>query len=398
MIFLTPWFWGFFALVLPVHFIVQRRKARLFWILLTSVVFQAYFAGLRGLPPIIALELITYFAALRFSNGGSRRWLHAAIAANVGALVFFKYLDFLSGYLFSLIGMRPHGSSILVSLRLPIPLGISFFVFEFVHYLVEVDRGMKPARSWLRFWAFASFFPSLVSGPIKRFPDFDRQLDDLPRPDSSDALAGAQRMVVGAFKKIVLAEPCHAFAVWFVANPGRFPLSTLLVALSLQIYFDFAGYSDIAIGVSRSMGLIVPENFENPYGGRNISEFWRRWHMSLSTWIRDYIYIPLGGNRVPLWRKILNGAIAMFLCGLWHGAALHFGLWGLWHALLLSVHGGVVRLRERLSIRSDALVARAASIGYHAFTVAAVAGGWLLFFFDLPTISQILAKTPRLLW
>jgi alginate O-acetyltransferase complex protein AlgI len=173
-------------------------------------------------------------------------------------------------------------------------------------------------------------------------------------------------------------------------------LIALLISLSLQIYFDFSGYSDMAIGVSQTLGYSVPENFDNPYFAKDIGDFWRRWHMSLSSWIRDYLYIPLGGNKVSIARRIANGGIAMFICGLWHGAALNFGIWGLWHGFLLGLNVAVqqILLRRWPAIGQNPLW----KLSYRGFTLAAVAAGWLIFFYDVPTALKLIRDSRGVFW
>jgi alginate O-acetyltransferase complex protein AlgI len=382
MIFLTPWFWSFFLIFSVVYWSIKSHtRAQCFWILAASLFFQFHFARWHGMLPIIALVLLTYAAGRWYHNKPDRRILTGAITLNVLALIYYKYANFLG---FSFI----RGWS---AIHVVAPIGISFFVFEFIHYLVEIGHGMAPAENLTHFWVFASFFPSMVAGPIKRFPDFDSQLNK-PTSFSMEAIViGLSRILLGCFKKVVLAEPCHAYAVHFESNPGHHPLILLLLALSLQIYFDFAGYSDMAIGIGHCLGFRLPENFQNPYFAISMNDFWRRWHMSLSTWIRDYIYIPLGGSRVSRTRKIINGATAMFLCGLWHGPALHFGLWGLWHGLWLGLlpSSSVVKDSEmsahgpwsRLFYWQDWLS--------RLTTLGVVAVGWLIFFYDIPTLIKL---------
>jgi alginate O-acetyltransferase complex protein AlgI len=221
------------------------------------------------------------------------------------------------------------------------PLGVSFFAFEFVHYLYEIRRGAAPLRNPLRFLLFAIFYPSLVAGPIKRFREFDPALSaGAERVTAADLLEGLQRIALGFFKKVVIADNLTSAIDHFSPRMSELPLGgrwLFLAALALRIVADFSGYSDIAIGAARLLGIRLPENFNWPYAARNLQDFWQRWHISLSSWIRDYVYIPLGGNRVTPWRRATNVLLAFALCGLWHGPAWNFALWGIYHGAGLAI-------------------------------------------------------------
>jgi alginate O-acetyltransferase complex protein AlgI len=311
----------------------------------------------------------------------------------VGALAFYKYSTFLvadvgAGVLGAL------GSALEADARgwrSPIPpLAISFFTFEFVHYLYEIRRhGRAPIRNPAHFAVFALFFPTLASGPIKRFPDFAPQLDALARPRATDAWAGARRIVLGLFKKVCIAdllvEPITALEqVPSATGPG---LALLAVLQGFRIYYDFAGYTDIALGLSGMLNLRVPENFDRPYLSTSIQDFWRRWHMSLSTWIRDYVYIPLGGNRG---RRALHLVTAMALCGLWHGAAWNFVAWGAYHGAGLA---GEAALRSRWPAAFEA--GRVRSLARWAVCYSFVTYGWLLFFYPLADVIRMTGEALR---
>lgn len=223
--------------------------------------------------------------------------------------------------------------------QLLVPLGLSFFVFEFVHYLVDFYRGKAEKVSITEFGLFAMFFPTLVAGPIKRFQNFIDQLRHI-RFSWEHFHIGTRRIVVGLAKKTIIADPMNffldpLFKPYSASDPE---LYLAVLAYAVKIYADFSGYSDIAIGAARLFGYQIPENFMYPYFSRNIAEFWNCWHISLSNWIRDYIYIPLGGNRGTLWFAIRNSLIAMGLSGLWHGASWNFVVWGLWHGMGLAIY------------------------------------------------------------
>jgi alginate O-acetyltransferase complex protein AlgI len=396
MIFNTSWFLVFFPIVYAVFWILPGARLRFFFLLLASAVFHWHYAGPAGVAPIIVIALCTFgfgLALARLPEGSPKRrvLLAAGVAVPVAALVYYKYRVLLLGTV-GLGGpaqVRPGLGAAGVAL----PLAISFFTFEFVHYLTDVAKGSAPIRSPFRFGFFSIFFPSIVSGPIKRYQPFLAQAEPgIRRPRAGLVLRGAAQVLVGFFKKLVVADNAALAIELLDARPahGRGSVVLLMVLLSVRILFDFSGYSDIAIGLARMLGLELPANFRYPYVARNIAEFWQRWHISLSRWIRDYIYIPLGGGRRGLLAKTANLSIAMFLCGLWHGAAWHFGLWGLYHGLGLAVHS----LWERSAIGARLSSAAGARWLGIALTDAFVAFGWLLFFYPVDRVAVL----TRALW
>ena len=391
MLFLELWFWMFAAVAVGVFWLCPTRL-RVLWLVAASLVFQWHFAGPAGMAPVLAAALLTYLAGGILHGRHGRRVFIAVCTVLVGALAFYKYSALLL-----------HGGAMAAAaLGAPLPgwastwpgvaapLGISFFTFEFVHYLFEVRvTGRQPVRNPLHFALFAIFFPSLAAGPIKRYPDFIPQLETLSRPDWSQLSLGLRRMVRGLFKKVCIAD----LLVVFVVPLERLPVhnartvGALAVLQGFRIYYDFAGYSDVAIGLAQLLDLRIPENFDRPYFATTLQEFWRRWHMSLTSWIRDYIYIPLGGNRR---HRLFNLIMAMLLCGLWHGAAWRFAAWGMWHGTGLAVEAGVRR-------RWPALFAARGPqrlLGW-ALCYAFVTYGWLLFFYPL---DRVAAMTREALW
>jgi len=385
MLFLEGWFWAFAAVAVPVYLLCPNAL-KLYWLLLACVVFHFHFAGPAGMTPIIILAILTYGAALVSWRLG--RWSAAGlvIVLIVGSLTFYKYGQFLRDntlMLSAAIGVRTPW--VINAFKAPAaPLGISFFAFEFIHYLYEVRVHGRPAiRNPFHFAVFAIFFPTLAAGPIKRFPDFVPQLVDLRNPSTAQWWAGIRRIIRGLFKKVVISELCVEYIGIFEKIPHR--SAPVVIALAVlqgwRIYFDFAGYSDMAIGLAQTLNFSVPENFNRPYWSTSLQEFWRRWHMSLSSWIRDYIYIPLGGNRV---RRGVNLLIAMILCGLWHGAAWNFAAWGVYHGLGLAVESGVRRWSPGLF--TDSWLQRV--VGW-AICYPFVTYGWLLFFYPLETVAKM---------
>jgi alginate O-acetyltransferase complex protein AlgI len=306
----------------------------------------------------------------------------------VTGLIFYKYRVLLFSPLVPLASGPAKDWLTAHVVQVAMPLAISFFTFEFVHYLTDVYLGKGEAvRNPFKFAIFCIFFPSIVSGPIKRFQPFLAQLEEgLPRPPGGKALVGLAQVLLGFFKKLVIADNAtmviHLLEKRTDLTFG--PVCLLMALLSVRILFDFSGYSDIAIGLGKMIGLDLPVNFNFPYISESITEFWRRWHMSLSSWIRDYIYIPLGGNRVGLARKFLNLMVTMFVCGLWHGASWHFGLWGMYHGAGLALHS---RWEKSDPGQKWAVLPFSRWINI-AVTNVFVAYGWLLFFYPMDQVAK----------
>lgn len=340
MIFTTYWFLVFAVACVSIYWVIPISRYRLWFLAAACLVFHAHFAGPAGMIPIIVLMVITYLAGLS-------RKKSACIAAMILCaltLGFYKYASFLVGSLlatFNLAQATDAENAINHFLPSLPPLGISFFTFEFVHYLFEIKRGGEPIRNPLKFLLFSIFFPSLVAGPIKRYTQFLPSLvQGSQRLLASNVAQGLQRIAVGYAKKLCIADN-----LTFVIDQYQSSYSSLgigyrwafMIALAARILADFSGYTDIAVGFARLLGVRLPENFDWPYLARNLQDFWQRWHISLTSWIRDYIYIPLGGNRLGLVRRTLNGILAFAICGLWHGAAWHFIFWGLFHGFGLGL-------------------------------------------------------------
>ena len=294
-----------------------------------------------------------------------KRVLAGAVAVNLAVLGFFKYYGFLVRTLNGALGLR------LPDYNLPLPIGISFYTFQALSYVVDVYRGRtRPQDRLVDFAAYITMFPQLVAGPIVKYADIEAQLHK-----RSASLAqvgqGLERVILGLSKKVLLANNLGLLADAMRAAPQLSVLSAWLgaAAYTLQIYFDFSGYSDMAIGMGRMLGFSFAENFDYPYRARSVTEFWRRWHISLSGWFRDYVYIPLGGNRVGVGRHILNLLAVWLLTGLWHGASWNFVVWGLYYALLL--------IAEKY-ITGKALGRLPAGLA-RAVTLALVTVGWVIF-------------------
>ena len=262
-------------------------------------------------------------------------YLWANIVLNLLILGLFKYYDFFAqSFANAFLG----GNADRILLHLVLPVGISFYTFQALSYSIDVYRGnMKPTRDIVAFFAYVSFFPQLVAGPIERATSLLPQFEQSRRFDYATAVDGLRQMLWGFFKKMVVADSCAIYVDIIFDHPDWFNGSSLLLAallFTIQIYGDFSGYSDIAIGCAKLFGIRLRCNFNVPYFSRDIAEFWRRWHISLTTWFRDYIYIPMGGSRVSKWRVLLNTLVIFLVSGLWHGANWTFVAWGAYHALL----------------------------------------------------------------
>jgi len=372
MLFASPSFLFFFLpACLALYFAMPSMRAKNLLLLAASLVFYGW-----GEPVFVllmaAMTGFNYLAA-RAIDGREGSARKAALAAgagvNLAVLAVFKYADFAIGTLDATLG--PLGVS-LPRPHIPLPLGVSFFTFHALSYLIDVFRRRFAANRNLEQVAlYIAFFPQLIAGPIVRYKTIARRLV-FRRHSLGRASAGLRMFIIGLGQKLLLADQLAplADAVFDHAHaPGLASAWVGVVAYALQIYFDFAGYSNMAIGLGVVFGFSLPRNFNLPYASRSITEFWRRWHISLSSWFRDYLYIPLGGNRGGRWRTWRNLVVVFLLCGLWHGASWTFVLWGAWHGLFLVVErAGLGRGLARLP----------APLAW-AYAMAAVLGGWVLF-------------------
>jgi alginate O-acetyltransferase complex protein AlgI len=342
MLFYTPEFLIFSLVLLATLAVFHRDTPRKIILLLFS-----YFFYMWWNPAFIFLILfatgVNYFVGLglaRTEDDSKRKILLASgLIASLGLLAYFKYAGFLSENLLYL--MREMGGDIhWTSLEVTLPVGISFYTFQTLSYTIDVYRKQIPeTRSALDFALFVAFFPQLVAGPIVRAADF---LPQLMRPIRVGLdQAGFFLILRGLAKKILIADNIASLADHIFETPEAFPSFIIwigAVCFAIQIYCDFSGYSDIAIGISRGLGFHLPDNFDHPYVAQNPSDFWRRWHISLSSWLRDYLYISMGGNRSGNARTYFNLMMTMLLGGLWHGASWNFVLWGFIHGFILVVH------------------------------------------------------------
>ena len=345
MLFSSPTFIFFFLpLVLAVYYLIKPFSGKNCWLLVASLLFYGWLAPIQ-LPILLASCLTNWLIGFAIGGGTpniKKISLFVGVCLNISYLVFFKYWNFLLDNLEPGI-LKSWASTIPASTFLP--LGISFFSFHAISYLIDLYRkNNKPMMNPVNFFLYIAFFPQLVAGPIVRFKDIAEQFSNRQETLRRFSL-GCERFIFGLGKKIliadVLAEPAdHIFRLPI----SQFSTSHAWLALgcySLQIYFDFSGYSDMAIGLSRMFGFEISENFYYPYNAKSLREFWHRWHISLSTWFRDYLYIPLGGGRVALAQRFFNQIMVFGLCGIWHGASWTFLAWGMMHGFFLLFEKGL---------------------------------------------------------
>ncbi|MCX7039327.1 MAG: MBOAT family protein [Spirochaetes bacterium] len=369
---------AFLFLFLPLFLVISHalpHRLRSPWLLAASAVFYAWWR-LDFLALVAAMSAVVWLlgrsiAAQREARRRrARAILGAGVALSLGVLAYFKYAGFgleSLNALLSLFGVDP-----VPVLRIALPVGISFSTFKAISYLVDVYRGAVPAAgSWAEVALYISIFPQVVSGPIDRFASLAPQFRQDRR--SFDGFSrGVLRFMLGFCKKVLIADSLAPLAnsVFTLDRPALADAWLGTAAYTMQLYFDFSGYSDMAIGLGLMMGLDFAENFRAPYLAGSITEFWKRWHISLSSWLRDYLYIPLGGNRRGQARTCVNLAIVMVLGGLWHGASLTFIIWGAWHGLLLVLE----RLRGGTS--ADRKLPRPLTV---VLTMILVSAGWVMF-------------------
>ena len=340
----------FLPLALLVYYLVPG-KGKNAVLLLESLIFYCW-TGITWLPLIAVLIAVNYLAGLflgRRKGGGRKLVLVLAVVVSAAALIFFKYTNFLIDTLNQIAGLGLSSLSFLSVL----PLGISYYIFKLISYVADVyTRKTEPEKNLIDFSAYVLFFPQLIVGPIVRYRDMAQTLHTgKGRCTLQKAEDGAVQFVFGLAKKVILADSIGMLWQDIIAPDGGIglanastPLAWLgILAYSLQLYFDFAGYSEMSNGLSRMMGFECPANFNLPYMATSITDFWRRWHISLSMWFRDYVYIPLGGNRCSKGRQILNMLVVWALTGFWHGANWNFLCWGLYYFVLLVIEKYLLR-------------------------------------------------------
>ncbi len=377
MLFHSVKFLYLFGVTFALYWALRSQRARMAVLLVASIFFYASWnVWLVGL--VLATALFDYWIAIRIENTEAparrRALLVVSLCVTLGVLAFFKYTNFLVAFAwpaFAELGAAPSAPIYHILL----PLGISFYTFETVSYVVDVyRRRLRAERRLLDYSLFLLFFPHLIAGPIVRPADFLPQLRVLQRFDWSRMELGLRLFALGLIKKAVIADQVAGLVDPVYAAPADYSSGAIwaaTLAYAIQIYCDFSGYSDMALGCAHAFGLRLPLNFDLPYLSLNIAEFWRRWHITLSTWLRDYLYIPLGGNRGSGFATYRNLLLTMLLGGLWHGAAWTFVAWGAYHGVLLALHRALPWPRW---LGHPALTAVRAG-----FTFLCVCLGWVLF-------------------
>lgn len=385
MIFTSFEFIFFFAAVILVRNIIRNFSMEKWFLLIVSYIFYISW-NIPFALLILFTSVIDYFVGVGLGRIESPRkrklLLVVSIVANLGVLGYFKYTNFLLDNVWrglSLFGYHLahwHYNIIL-------PVGISFFTFQSMTYTIETyRRNIQPCHSLRDFLLFVAFFPQLLAGPINRAVDFLPQFKQRVRATALDIESGLAQFALGAVKKLVISDRIASHVDLIFGAPGNYDGFTLLQGLlgyAIQIYCDFSGYSDMAIGCARMMGFRFMENFQMPYSSASISEFWRRWHISLSTWFRDYLYIPIGGNRKGWSRTYANLMLTMLLCGLWHGASWNFVLWGGLHGISLVINRVWVAWNPLESLKLYLPIEFIWNLLSRLLTLGVVLVGWLVF-------------------
>jgi alginate O-acetyltransferase complex protein AlgI len=361
MLFCSKLFLVFFVVVFAAYWALPWRRARV-WLLLAAS-FYFYASWSQWLASVVCVSTLVDYLVARGMDASRGQWqrralLGLSLAMNVGLLVYFKYANFFLRSLESALAAAGATASLPV-LSVILPIGISFYTFEAINYTVDVYRRRIPAEKNLaHFMLFILFFPHLIAGPIVRARDFLPQIERPKRWDWARMNIGVQLFLLGLFKKLAIADRMALYVDPVFATPEQYRTVVLWMATlawALQVYCDFSGYSDMAIGTAHLLGYKLAKNFDMPYLAPNIAEFWRRWHISLSSWLRDYLFIPLGGSRGTRWQTRRNLLITMSLGGLWHGANWPYVVFGVLQGLLLSGHRAFREFCQRRPSWSSAL-------------------------------------------
>ncbi len=340
MIFSSGLFWVLFILFIPVYAMLKRSRWQMIvFVVLFSLYFYYKSSGLFFLM-LLGTSLVDWLVSRWMAKLRGQRarlaLMWTSIILSLSILGYFKYANFFLWNWNAMVGANFQPLDIIL------PVGISFYTFQSISYVVDVyKRKIRPTRTWLEYLFFLSFFPALVAGPIVRADYFLPQLEKNKSATTAEIWGGLWLIIIGIFKKAIVADYISQYNDLIFNDPSLYTgVQTLMGVLgyTMQIYCDFSGYSDMAIGIALIMGFKLGLNFDSPYQSRNLTEFWRRWHISLSSWLRDYLYIPLGGNRKGTFRTYLNNFLTMLIGGLWHGAAWKFVFWGAMHGVGLAVH------------------------------------------------------------
>ena len=388
-----PFLFYFLPIVMLLYFLVPFKLKNAV-LLLASLVFYAW-----GEPKYVVLMvfsiLLFFFCGLAIGKARTKKWqkiwLTVSVVCSLALLGVFKYADFFIESFNAATGLS------LPLLRLALPIGISFYTFQCLSYTIDVYRGTAAVqKNVISFGAYVSLFPQLIAGPIVRYVDVARELDS--RTHSWEKIAlGLRRFLVGLGKKILIANTLGELTNLFRASDEKSVLFYWIyaIAFALHIYFDFSGYSDMAIGLGKVFGFHFIENFNYPYLSKSVAEFWRRWHMSLGSWFRDYVYIPLGGNRVSKGRWVFNTLAVWMLTGLWHGAAWNFVLWGLLYAVFLMIEKWVPAIQKMPTLLRRAYVLLVVVLGFVLFNAVdmAQAGSDIAGMFGFGGVPLVTAET-----
>ncbi len=358
------------------YFIPKKRKTKNIVLLIFSLLFYGYGEPIYVLLMILSI-IVNYFIVLWMDKSSKpKKWLIIDLVFNLGLLFFFKYTNFFLDNINNLFNLN------IKFLSISLPIGISFYTFQILTYVIDVYKSKVPVqKSIINLGCYISAFPQLIAGPIVRYETVNKELND--RCEDIEGFAtGIRRFIIGLFKKCVIAnEMAYVADTLFgssIASLGTIGMIVGGVAFTFQIYFDFSGYSDMAIGLGKMLGFNYLENFNYPYVARTITDFWRRWHISLSTFFRDYVYIPLGGNRCKRVRHIFNLFVVWALTGLWHGASWNFVFWGLFYFILLVLEKFIFKKIDKLP----------AFLG-HLYTFSLVTFGFIIFYFtDTSTLIE----------
>lgn len=392
MIFNSLEFFIFLFIVFILYWLVFKKslKAQNIFLLISSYIFYGWWDW-RFLLLIILSTTVDYFIGITIHSNQNKsiqkRWLWASVLFNLGLLGFFKYYNFFVDSWVDMFSMAGYDMKSTWTLNIILPIGISFYTFQTMSYSFDIYyKKIKPTKDFLSFAAFVSFFPQLVAGPIERASNLLHQILNRRTFDYNQCVSGLKLILWGLFKKIVIADSLGPIVDDIFANYDTYPASTLILGVTLfsfQIYGDFSGYSDIAIGTAKLFGIELMSNFKFPNFSRNVAEYWQRWHVSLSTWFRHYVYIPLGGSRVNKLKSVRNIIIVFLISGFWHGANWTFIFWGAFHALVFIP----VFLMGRNTIYKNSVV------GQNSIFPSLVEVGQVLLTFAIVTFSRIFFRS-----
>lgn len=358
----------FLPLVLLTYFLAKKRQLRNIVLLVFSLIFYAW-----GEPVYVILMLLSiivnYFIALKIERRkrGKKKWMIIDVIFNLGVIGFFKYGNFIIQNINSIF------HSNIGEMDLALPIGISFYTFQVLSYVIDVYRKTVPTqKSIVNLGMYVTLFPQLIAGPIVRYETVAEEIENR-KENFTEVVEGLKRFFIGLGKKVLIANQMALIADTIyggdLATTGTVSLWLAAISYTLQIYFDFSGYSDMAIGLGRMFGFHFLENFNYPYIAKSITDFWRRWHISLSTWFRDYVYIPLGGNRVSKFKWLRNILVVWLLTGLWHGASWNFILWGVYY--------GVILIIEKVFL--GRIIEKLPKVLQHIYALFFIIIGWVIF-------------------